>query len=222
MTDRELEIAISDYCSIVGEWNKDELGGKLIPYSSSLDYSEKAVKLVRRCYSEYVRDYKEIPTYADLSQYIFDDYSNRQYAIASLEIASYNDCSTITRSEFDEFVGELAFSNIDSDSYGGYLNYDEMVSNSYELEEDNGILILTDDNSYSIDDFIGYTKYMKNTEAVIDKVEWLYENKVVSDIVVGDSQQILIPEFVLDNSFRNSYGELCLITDNKLERLRSA
>lgn len=222
MTERELESAVSDYCSTVGEWNKDELGSKLIPYSGSKDYSQKTVELINRCYDEYIRFYKTIPNYGDLTQHIFDDYSNRQYAIASLEIAEYHDYSLMTRSEFDEFVEELAFSNIDCDSYGGYLNYDEMLSNCYETEEGNGILILTDSNTYNIDDFIGYTKYMKEPDKVRDKIEWLYENDVVTDIVVGDSQQLLIPDFVMDNSFRNSYGELCVITDNKLERLRSA
>lgn len=222
MTDRELEIAVSDYCSIVGEWNRDEIGGKLIPYCNYLDFSKKAVGLLDRCYSEYVDNCGGIPTYSELSQYIFDDYSNRQYAAASLEIATYHDCTAMTRSEFDKCVEELAFSNIDSDSYGGYLNYDELISNTYEMHEENHVLLLTEENDYSIDDFLGYTRFMKNKDSVVDKVDWLYENEDITDIVVGDSQQILIPDFVLDNTFRNSYGELCIITDNKLEKLRSA
>ena len=157
----------------------------------------------------------------DQVETIFDDYSNRQYALCTIEAAEEYNCEELSVSEFNRLVDTMAASNMDCDSYGGYLNYDEMVACYYELNDTPcGVIKLTDNgSSFDIQNFVSYVKSFKMANDTVMKIESIYESGAFDEVVTGDCQQVLIPDFINENCYTNSYKELCIVGDEKTKRL---
>lgn len=223
MTDLQLESAVMDNCALVSSTDTDEIACLMVGFTGVRDYDTECERVIDNCYDNFIEFHKRIPTFSELESSIMDDYINRQYAICSLEVAEEYDCSQLSVAEFNSLVEERATSNMDSDSYGGYLRYDEMIACHYDIADTtNGVVQLTDSGmDFDIDNYVSYTKNIKEAHDISQLIQNIYDSGAFEEVIIGDCQQVLIPELINNNCYTNSYRELCLVGDRRLKTMLS-
>lgn len=222
MTEREVQVVVQENCALVLSTSVDEIADLMVGFTQEDDYGVECEKVVDNCYMNFIEYNRRIPLFSDVVEAIFDDYSNRQYAISTIQCAEEYDYSTLSHAEFNAIVENLVTSNMDCDSYGGYLNYDEMVACYYDMNDTpQGVIKLTDNGAnFDISNFMYYVKNFSMADNTVAKIEAIYDSGAFEEVVAGDCQQVLIPEFINENCYTNSYRELCVVGDKKAHTLK--